>query len=76
MHHCLWPGCDKVVPTSQWGCRPHWYRLPNTTRSWIGRAYRQGIQRGDHPSKSWRDAHAAALDFARAQETAAADPPT
>lgn len=61
MHRCLWPGCEKPVPISQWGCRTHWYRLPNNIRSWIGRTYRKGIDRGDHPSRSWLEAHHAAL---------------
>ncbi|MGF6607083.1 hypothetical protein OKW45_001983 [Paraburkholderia sp. WSM4175] len=68
MHRCLWPGCDIPVCRSIWGCRAHWYALPNNLRAWIGRAYRQGIARGDHPSRSWREAHAAALAWIEQRE--------
>jgi hypothetical protein len=44
-----------------WGCREHWYRLPNNLRAWIGRAYRIGIDNGTHPTPSWCKAHTAAL---------------
>jgi hypothetical protein len=62
-HQCPWPGCKEKVAANMWGCRHHWYRLPNNLRSWIGRAYRIGIQNGTHPTDSWRNAHTAALDW-------------
>jgi hypothetical protein len=49
----------------RWTCRAYWYALPNNLRSWIGRAYRQGIERGNHPSRSYIDAHHAALAWIR-----------
>jgi len=70
MHKCLWPGCDKAVCKSMWGCRAHWYALPNDIRAWIGRTYRGGVLRGDHPSRNWREAHAAALVWIEQHEGA------
>ncbi|MGF6636797.1 hypothetical protein OKW39_003948 [Paraburkholderia sp. MM6662-R1] len=71
MHRCPWPGCGQIVPRNTWGCRRHWYVLPNDLRAWIGRAYRQGIARGEHPSRSYRDAHRAALEWIREQTSGA-----
>jgi hypothetical protein len=68
-HRCLWPGCECVVPDSMWGCRPHWYRLPNDIRSWIGRSYRAGLDAGCHPTRRYIRAHRAALAFAATQTT-------
>lgn len=63
MHRCPWPGCGETLPGTLWGCRAHWHALPNNLRSWIGRAYRQGIEAGTHPSASYCAAHRAALQF-------------
>ncbi len=38
-HHCHWPGCDKQVPPAMWGCKTHWFRLPQTLRNKIWRTY-------------------------------------
>lgn len=65
MHRCLWPGCDEVVPHSMWGCRANWSRLPRNLRAWIGRAHRYGIDTGTHPTRSYINAHRAALDWVR-----------
>lgn len=61
LHACAWPGCERAVSRSMWGCRAHWYRLPNNLRAWIGRAYRQGLEAGTHPTRSYAEAHRAAL---------------
>jgi hypothetical protein len=61
LHKCEWPGCERVIARSMWGCRAHWYALPNNLRAWIGRAYRYGIDTGTHPTRSYVDAHRAAL---------------
>jgi hypothetical protein len=60
-HRCLWPGCNAIVLDHSWGCRGHWHRLPGNIRSWIGRAYRAGIDTDTHPTESYLKAHAAAL---------------
>ena len=62
-HRCGWPNCPRMVPLGRWGCREHWQALPNNLRAWIGRAYRAGIETGTHPSRSWLDAHHAALEW-------------
>ncbi|WP_233854248.1 hypothetical protein [Paraburkholderia sp. HD33-4] len=67
-HRCPWPGCTEQVSETNWGCRAHWYRLPNNLRAWIGRAYRIGIENGTHPTQSWRRAHTAALAWAAHEE--------
>jgi hypothetical protein len=67
-HVCPWPGCERTVPASMWGCRAHWYALPNNVRAWIGRAYRSGIDHGTHPTRSYVDAHRAALAWIAERE--------
>ncbi len=61
LHKCEWPGCDRVVPYSMWGCRAHWYALPKSLRTCIGHAYRAGINAGNHPTMGYVAAHRAAL---------------
>ena len=41
-HVCHWPGCERKVPPSLWGCKPHWYRLPMELRDEIWAHYRPG----------------------------------
>ncbi|WP_277187652.1 hypothetical protein [Caballeronia sp. BR00000012568055] len=60
-----------MVPLDRWGCREHWHALPNHLRAWIGRSYRQGFESGRHPLPSYLDAHRAALDWIREQQTEA-----
>jgi hypothetical protein len=67
-HRCLWPGCDRVVGDDLWGCKPHWYALPNTLRAWIGRTYRLGMDTDTHPTVKYCEAHAAALAWIEQQE--------
>lgn len=50
MHTCHWPGCDKQVPPSMWGCRSHWFRLPKRLRDKIWAAYRPGQEVDRRPS--------------------------
>lgn len=38
-HKCMWPGCEKMVPASNWGCGTCWGRLPQEIRNDIWRAY-------------------------------------
>ncbi|MCG7403049.1 hypothetical protein [Caballeronia zhejiangensis] len=61
LHDCPWPGCTRQVSTRNWGCSEHWYMLPATIRSWIGRAYRYGIDHDCHPTRRYVTAHHAAL---------------
>ncbi|WP_233872413.1 hypothetical protein [Paraburkholderia adhaesiva] len=64
-HRCGWPNCPRMVPPGRWGCREHWHALPNNLRAWIGRSYRAGFEAGTHPTRSWLDAHRAALEWIR-----------
>jgi hypothetical protein len=61
LHRCSWPGCERVVPRSMWGCRAHWYALPRDIRVAIGRAYRHGLDTDSHPTRTYVDAYRTAL---------------
>lgn len=52
-HHCHWPGCDKQVPPALWGCRPHWYTLPQHLRDQVWKAYRPGQEVSGTPSADY-----------------------
>lgn len=41
-HACNWPGCDKRVPRSMWGCSTHWARLPRRIRDRILKTWNSG----------------------------------
>ncbi len=41
-HTCHWPGCGKQVPPAMWGCKGHWFKLPQALRNKIWAAYRPG----------------------------------
>jgi len=64
-HRCPWPGCQRWVTASQWGCRDHWFALPPTLRRAIGRAYREGLRQGIHPSDLYWRCHRAAIAYAK-----------
>lgn len=49
-HTCHWPGCEKSVPPAAWGCRPHWYALPQALRNQIWAAYSPGQEDTKTPS--------------------------
>lgn len=71
-HQCRWPRCTAVVGDDLWGCKAHWRALPSELRSWIGRAYRSGMDRDAHPTAAYLRAHRAAIGFARAGVSAEA----
>lgn len=52
-HTCHWPGCTQQVPPAMWGCREHWYRLPQRLRAAIWSAYRPGQEDDLHPSPTY-----------------------
>lgn len=54
-HICHWPGCRKQVPPAQWGCKRHWFMLPQNLRDAIWAAYRPGQERNLTPSKFYLD---------------------
>ena len=41
-HNCNWPGCHVKVDAQYWGCRQHWYRIPERLRKAIWMEYRHG----------------------------------
>lgn len=52
-HHCHWPGCEKKVPPSMWGCKHHWGLLPLFLRNKIWAAYRPGQEISKTPSRDY-----------------------
>lgn len=55
-HHCHWPGCTRQVPPAMWGCRPHWFKLPEALRTRIWRAYQPGQEIAGTPSRAYIEA--------------------
>ena len=49
-HRCHWPGCDKRVPPAMWGCKTHWFKLPQSLRTKIWLTYRPGQEISKRPS--------------------------
>lgn len=49
-HICNWPGCQKEVPPSMWGCRAHLFLLPKDLRERLGETYPPGQDRTMSPS--------------------------
>lgn len=56
VHTCHWPGCDKSVPPSMWGCGTHWYRLPLKLRNRIWATYKPGQEITKTPSREYLEA--------------------
>lgn len=55
-HGCHWPGCTAQVPPAMWGCRRHWYTLPDALRKRIWATYRPGQERDMRPSEAYLEA--------------------
>ena len=55
-HTCHWPGCERHVPPSIWGCKQHWFTLPKPLRDRIWRAYRPGQEDDKRPSETYMEA--------------------
>ncbi len=55
-HHCHWPGCERPVPPSMWGCKPHWFTLPGALRSRIWATYKVGQEVNGTPSDEYIEA--------------------
>lgn len=55
-HTCHWPGCEKQVPPAMWGCKYHWFRLPQSLRNKIWETYKPGQEEGRTPvSRAYYD---------------------
>lgn len=52
-HTCHWPGCEVEVPPARWGCKRHWFLLPQAIRNLIWRAYRPGQEITRTPSPAY-----------------------
>lgn len=52
-HTCHWPGCAKPVPPKLWGCKAHWYALPQHLRDRIWSTYRPGQEVTKTPSTAY-----------------------
>ena len=55
-HRCHWTGCEKQVPPAMWGCKVHWFKLPQTLRNLIWRTYKPGQEIDGSPSQAYIDA--------------------
>ena len=52
-HGCHWPGCERDVPPSMWGCRQHWFMLPKALRDRIWATYVPGQEITKTPSDAY-----------------------
>lgn len=52
-HHCHWPGCDVAVPPAMWGCKRHWFTLPQYLRNKIWLTYVPGQEITKTPSAEY-----------------------
>ena len=67
-HTCHWPGCGKSVPPAMWGCKAHWFKLPQVLRNKIWRTYAPGQEVNGTPSKEYLDAADEVQRWIRQQE--------
>lgn len=52
-HRCHWPGCEVEVEPKLWGCKHHWYKLPERLRRMIWIEYRPGQETTKTPSAEY-----------------------
>lgn len=52
-HTCHWPGCSRKVPAAVWGCKPHWYALPQGLRNKVWATFRPGQEISKTPSREY-----------------------
>jgi hypothetical protein len=52
-HHCHWPDCDKQVPPAMWGCKVHWFKLPQRLRNKVWATYEPGQEVDMTPSDEY-----------------------
>lgn len=50
---CNWPGCSEMVPTNLWGCKKHWFTLPEHLRKKVWKTYRPGQEKDLNPSQEY-----------------------
>jgi len=52
-HTCHWPEYNRQVPPAMWGCKQHWFMLPQYLRMKIWAAYRIGQEITLTPSDAY-----------------------
>lgn len=52
-HHCHWTGCGVQVPPAMWGCKKHWFMLPQAIRDEIWRTFKPGQEVSATPSREY-----------------------
>ncbi len=70
-HTCHWPNCPEEVPPRMWGCKRHWFTLPDEIRKAIWAAYVPGQEITKRPSRAYLEAALRARDWIREHERAA-----
>jgi len=45
--------CGKQVPPAMWGCKEHWFKLPNDLRNKVWRTYKPGQEVTMTPSPAY-----------------------
>ena len=55
-HTCHWPNCEEQVPPAMWGCKKHWYKLPQALRNKIWATYKPGQEVNMTPSVAYLEA--------------------
>lgn len=53
IHTCHWPDCGKPVPPAMWGCKPHWFALPQRLRNRVWATYKPGQEITKTPSAAY-----------------------
>lgn len=66
-HLCHWPGCKKSVPPAMWGCRAHWFKLPQHLRSKIWQTFEPGQEIAKTPSAEYLAVASEVQDWIRNQ---------
>lgn len=64
-HVCHWPGCTVEVDPKMWGCKVHWFKLPEKIRNKIWGAYRPGQEQTKDPSPQYVAAVREAMEWIR-----------
>lgn len=67
-HTCHWPGCKKEVPPAMWGCRAHWFTLPQVLRNEVWRTYVPGQEITKTPSTAYLEVARKVQAWIREQE--------
>jgi hypothetical protein len=68
-HHCHWPGCNQQIPPAMWGCKTHWFALPENLRLQIWQSYTPGQEVAGTPSSKYIEAAKAVQTWIQEQRT-------